>query len=352
MYLDTVNYEHLAVSQQQFLQHLAAAGIPEAHLELQRMQQQQEAAAAAAADPAIDYGGSSGVATPESERGAVAAAAAAEEGAPAAAAAAASVARAAAEGAAAAALRQEQADAAAAGAVADVGDVLEGLQLAEDSSSSSLAVAAGGESAGVGSVQTSQPATPLGVPASREGSLPSLSPLGTAQSPVLLDSAAGAGAAAATATAALPAVTSSSQDGGGGAMPRGLSFHAAADLAWAAEQQEQQAEQQRQHQAEQEGWAEAAAAAAGAAEAALIEEMVAEGTRHVLAAEAAGMLQQRYPFMYAQAEDLSLVSEGLAWQQLAQAAAVTGSIRGQQADGVRCWLLAGLLLCWRLAWKH
>ena len=327
MYLDTVNYEHLAVSQQQFLQHLAAAGIPEAHLELHRMQQE---AAAAAADPAVDYGSSSGVATPESEQGAAAAAAAVEEGAPAAAAA--SVARAAAEGAAAAQLRQEQAAAGAAAAVADVIDVLEGLQLAEDNSSI-LTLAAGGESAGLGSVQTSQPATPLVVAASREGSLPSLSPLGTAQSPVLLDSAAGAAAAAAaTATAALPAA-SSSQDGGGGAMPRGLSFDAAADLASAAEQpeqQEQQAEQQWQHQAGQEGRAEVAAAAAGVAtatqaseryaEAALIEEMVAEGTRHVLAAEAAGMLQQRYPFMYAQAEDLSLVSEPPAQQQQLHAA--------------------------------
>ena len=315
MYLDTVNYEHLAVSQQQFLEHLAAAGIPEAHLELHRMQQ-EEAAAAAAADPAVDYGGSSGAATPEGDPAAAAAAAAAAGEAGGSAAAAASVARAAAEGAAAAQLRQEQAAAAAASAaVADVGDVLEGLQLADDSSSS-LALAGEGEAAGLASVQTSQPATPLGVGASREGSLPSLSPLGTSQSPMLLDPAA-AGAAA----AAAPTIGGSSGDGdGSGAMPRGLSFDAASDLATAAEQQEQQAEQQRQHQAEQEGQAEAAAAAVGAAagaqaaaeryaEAALIEEMVAEGTRHVLAAEAAGMLQQRYPFMYAQAEDLSLVSE-------------------------------------------
>ena len=51
----------------------------------------------------------------------------------------------------------------------------------------------------------------------------------------------------------------------------------------------------------------AAAAAEAYEEAALIEEMIGEGTRHVLAAEAAGQLQCRYPLMYAQAEDLSLV---------------------------------------------
>ncbi|GAB4820453.1 hypothetical protein N2152v2_007499 [Parachlorella kessleri] len=48
MYLDTVDYEHLRISQEDFLGHLAAAGIPEADIELRRRQQQQQAMAQAA----------------------------------------------------------------------------------------------------------------------------------------------------------------------------------------------------------------------------------------------------------------------------------------------------------------
>ncbi|EFN58694.1 hypothetical protein CHLNCDRAFT_140312 [Chlorella variabilis] len=190
MYLDTVNYEHLAVSQETFLAHLAAAGIPEAHMELQRMQQQHEQQQQAAADMGAEYGGS--------------------------------------------------------------GDGL----LEQDPTQ---LASSGGEAADGGRASS---LTPLAEPA--------------APSPVLLEPAGVAGA------------------GGGGAdigtaEPRELSFvdTALQQALVAAQEQEQGAAQQY-------------------AEAGLVEEMVAEGTRHVLAAEAAGQLQQRYPYMYAQAEDLSL----------------------------------------------
>lgn len=42
MYLDTVDYQDLHISQEDFLARLSAAGIPEAHLELQRLQRQQQ----------------------------------------------------------------------------------------------------------------------------------------------------------------------------------------------------------------------------------------------------------------------------------------------------------------------
>lgn len=43
VYLDTVNYEHLHISQDDFLARLAAAGIPEADLELRRLQKVRQA---------------------------------------------------------------------------------------------------------------------------------------------------------------------------------------------------------------------------------------------------------------------------------------------------------------------
>lgn len=43
MYLDTVNYEHLRIPQDEFLARLAAAGIPEADLELRRLHRLQAA---------------------------------------------------------------------------------------------------------------------------------------------------------------------------------------------------------------------------------------------------------------------------------------------------------------------
>lgn len=266
MYLDTVNYEHLAVSQETFLAHLAAAGIPEAHMELQRMQQQHEQQQQAAADMGAEYGGSGDglleqvqpVAAQASAGEAVGTAGGAET-------------------------RDSGAD-----------DVLAGLQLmdggallpADDRTSS------GGAVAGLDPVLDSRPVTPQdptqlassGGEAADGGRASSLTPLAepAAPSPVLLEPAGVAGA------------------GGGGAdigtaEPRELSFvdTALQQALVAAQEQEQGAAQQY-------------------AEAGLVEEMVAEGTRHVLAAEAAGQLQQRYPYMYAQAEDLSLV-RGLGW---------------------------------------
>lgn len=260
MYLDTVNYEHLAVSQETFLAHLAAAGIPEAHMELQRMQQQHEQQQQAAADMGAEYGGSGDglleqvqpVAAQASAGEAVGTAGGAET-------------------------RDSGAD-----------DVLAGLQLmdggallpADDRTSS------GGAVAGLDPVLDSRPVTPQdptqlassGGEAADGGRASSLTPLAepAAPSPVLLEPAGVAGA------------------GGGGAdigtaEPRELSFvdTALQQALVAAQEQEQGAAQQY-------------------AEAGLVEEMVAEGTRHVLAAEAAGQLQQRYPYMYAQAEDLSL----------------------------------------------
>lgn len=303
MYLDTVNYEHLAVSQEQFLAHLAAAGIPEAHLELHRMQQ-EAAAAAAAAEQA------------QQQRAAEQAASTGSAAAVAASAAAADVAKAAAAGAAKAAARQEQQQVVDA---ADTADVLVGLQLAYSSAGEG-----GNGSVGLESAQTSIPATPVGsmalpldVGMAQEDSLPSLTPLGAAtQSPPLLEPAAVADAAAAADSS--PADTGAGdeqQQHLGSTAPRELTFEAASEpvvaTAAAAAVAAQQQEQSRQQQAAQAAAAAAVAAAAWQqpyAEAALIEEMVAEGTRHVLAAEAAGQLQQRYPFMYAQAEDLSLVS--------------------------------------------
>jgi hypothetical protein len=49
--------------------------------------------------------------------------------------------------------------------------------------------------------------------------------------------------------------------------------------------------------------------------AALVDELAAEGMQHVLAAEKTGQLQRRYPYMYAQAEDLALVSGACCRQQ-------------------------------------
>ncbi|KAL4458115.1 hypothetical protein ABPG75_012980 [Micractinium tetrahymenae] len=299
MYLDTVNYEHLAVSQEAFLRHLAAAGIPEAHLELRRMQQEAEQAAAAGAavagaaagagagaagGPAADYG------TPDRQQsGAVQ-------------------------------VVQQGGE--------DSADVLAGLELASGSGTP-MAAPADGELSGLGSAQHSMPATPIDTTAalfgsvrgSREGSLggersTSLTPLPGEQSPVLLAPSSGGADGAGTAARAAEAAASTAhqqQQQAGGMMPRGLSFQSASELASVAEQQEQRQQQQRQAAEEQAAAAQAVAAAAATAaaqqqyaEAALIEEMVAEGTRHVLAAEAAGQLQHRYPFMYAQAEDLSL----------------------------------------------
>ena len=285
MYLDTVNYEHLAVSQEAFLGHLAAAGIPEAHLELRRMQQEAAAAAQAAA---------------EAQAGSAAA----------------DVAKAAAAGAAAAVARHEQQ--AAAGA-ADAADVLAGLQLADGDGNSG--------SVGLEPAQTSIPATPQGSGAAaaaedgmgREGSLPSLTPLGGAESPALLDA---------------PAIDAAAAGCGGGGeqqqqrgrqqrrrqqleqgpAPRELTFEAEAAAA-AASAAAAAAQQQHEAQAAAAAAVEAAARREPYTEPALIEEMVGEGTRHVLAAEAAGALQRRYPFMYARAEDLSLVGGWQLWEQ-------------------------------------
>ncbi|PSC72702.1 vacuolar sorting-associated 9A-like [Micractinium conductrix] len=309
MWLDTVNYEHLAVSQVTFLGHLAAAGIPEAHMELRRMQQEAEEAAAAAAQAA-------GAAASSADDAASPRRAAA------------SVARAAAEGAAAAAARHD----AAAAAADDADDVLAGLELAGGDGDGAATVRDSSEGeAGLGSVQPSMPATPTDAAAAamfagadgsagggsggREGR-PSLTPLDDAQSPTVLAPAGSAAPAAGLGSAGvsleLPHTSPPPAQQQGGRLQRGLSFESAAELATAGEQQEQQQQQQAARQcAEEAAWAQREAAGAVAAaqaysEPPLIEEMVAEGTRLVLAAEAAGQLQQRYPFMYAQAEDLSL----------------------------------------------
>ena len=334
MYLDTVNYEHLAVSQETFLAHLAAAGIPEAHMELRRMREEADAAAALEAVAAMEVAdaadaAAAGEAALEQEGPAQQQAQQAQQ------AAAASVARAAASGAAAAQARHEQ-QAAAAAAVAAVGgedDVLAGLQLAEGEAAPSRE---GSESLGLEPAQTSFPTTPLGlaVPgegeglgsAAREGSLPALTPLGGgSQSPALLEpltvgaeeseAAAGSSAPGDVHAAALAGGEEGQQvqrtQQAGSAAQRELSFEAAAETQAATAAAT--AEHERQQQAAQAAAAAAVAAAVASQpyeEPVLIEEIVAEGTRHVLAAEAAGQLQQRYPYMYARAEDLSVVSTG------------------------------------------
>ena len=284
MYLDTVNFEHLAVSQEAFLGHLAAAGIPEAHLELRRMQQEAAAAAQAAA---------------EAQAGSAAA----------------DVAKAAAAGAAAAVARHEQQ--AAAGA-ADAADVLAGLQLADGDGNSG--------SVGLEPAQTSIPATPQGWGAAaaaddvmgREGSLPSLTPLGGAESPALLEAPASDAAAAGSGGGEQQQQRGRQQQRQReleqGPAPRELTFEAEAAAA-AASAAAAAAQQQHEAQAAAAAAVEAAARREPYTEPALIEEMVGEGTRHVLAAEAAGALQGRYPFMYARAEDLSLVGGWQRWEQ-------------------------------------
>lgn len=336
MYLDTVNYEHLAVSQETFLAHLAAAGIPEAHMELQRMREEADATAALEAVAAMEAA--------DAADAAAAGEAALEQEGPAQQqqaqqAAAASVARAAASGVAAAQARHEQqaAAAAAAAAVGGEDDVLAGLLLAEGEAAPSRE---GSESLGLEPAQTSFPTTPLGlaVPGedeglgstAREGSLPALTPLGGgSQSPALLEPlTVGAEESEAAAGSSAPgdvhaAALAGSEEGqqvqqaqqAGSAAQRELSFEAAAETqAAAAAAAAAAAEHERQQQAAQAAAAAAVAAAVAAQpyeEPVLIEEMVAEGTRHVLAAEAAGQLQQRYPYMYARAEDLSVVSAGV-----------------------------------------
>ena len=47
VYLDTVDWKHLKISQEEFLTRLADAGIPEAHMELTALQEEREAAKAA-----------------------------------------------------------------------------------------------------------------------------------------------------------------------------------------------------------------------------------------------------------------------------------------------------------------
>jgi flagellar biosynthesis component FlhA len=106
--------------------------------------------------------------------------------------------------------------------------------------------------------------------------------------------------------------------GGGGEVQQELSFEEEEEeekgalqqdsgtAAWQGQQQQEQEhrplqQQQQQQQREQQGQQQQYA------EPALIEEMVGEGARHVLAAEASGQLQGRYPYMYAAAEDLALV---------------------------------------------
>jgi hypothetical protein len=243
------------------------------------------------------------------------------------------VARAAASGAAAAQARHEQQAAAeAAAAVAGEDDVLAGLQLAEGGEAEAAPSQEGSGSLGLEPAQTSFPTTPLGlaVPgegeglgsAAREGSLPALTPLGGgSQSPALLEpltvgaeeeeAAAGCSAQGGAGSGGLAGGEEGQQaQQGGSTAQRELSFEAAAEQqAAAAAVSAADAEQQRQEQAAQAAAAAAVAAAVAAQpyeEPLLIEEMVAEGTRHVLAAEAAGQLQQRYPYMYAQAEDLSV----------------------------------------------
>lgn len=289
MYLDTVNYEHLAVSQEAFLRHLAAAGIPEAHLELRRMQEEaagQGPQAGSAGDPAADYG------TPDRQ----------PQG----------------------ATRQAQQG----GEAAGTADVLVGLELASGGTTP-VAASADGEHSGLGSAQHSMPATPVDAAValfghgrgSGKGNLEggrstSLTPLPGEQSPTVLALSGGVDVASAALSTAEPAchATEGERQHDSGMLPRGLSFQSASEMASVAEQQEQWRQQQRQAAEEQAATERAMAAGVAAAErqryaeAALIEEMVTEGTRHVLAAEAAGQLQQRYPFMYAQAEDLSLVS--------------------------------------------
>ena len=323
MYLDTVNYEHLHIGQEAFLAHLAAAGIPEAHLELmQRRSRQQQAEAESedkqqqqAAEAGLEFSGGGG----SSGDGSGLEALFNGEG-----------------------LAATTAPAAPAldGSNSNALDVLAGLQLTDEDA---LAAAASGPDSAQGSPQ---PATPGGrsampaaaaegsrlAPPSEGGSLPPLTPP-EARSPLVLAASAAVPASplpggSDTAAAAMDQGESGSSAGDGTA-PRGLLFEAVDDTSVAQVAFLPVEQQQRQQQQEADGTATATSHAApappeplppaalavaaaegygGGGEVALIEEMIGEGTRHVLAAEAAGALQGRYPYMYAQAQDLSLVS--------------------------------------------
>ena len=366
MYLDTVNYKDLRVSQRDFLAHLSEAGIPEAELELRSLQRQQAAAEAAAAEAAA------------------AAADAAAQAEAAAAQAAAADAAVQAEAAAAEAPTAEPAEAAAAGAMAP---------------SEAGAPAAGGGSEAGGSRQEGSPGHPAAATAAAGAELEAGgSPGDATESPGPADVLAERGSSAEAQTASEDSsATAELQHSGSPPATPAVGGLAAAVPTQAApapadsiaaftpasqlsdltpnRQQTQSPEpvmatqqppavplgvvippigagspkaappsQQRQRPAGGQSPSgltrrlqyERAAAAAGAPrqleEPAFVTDMVADGMRHVLEAEAKGQLQAKYPYMYASAADLALVSPlGAKW----------GSVLG----GLGCAGLGQPLLC-------
>jgi hypothetical protein len=231
-YLDTVDWRHLRVPRREFLEHLAAAGIPEAELELRA-----DGAAAAAAGAAGGEGGAVGAAAGELE---------------------------------ALALAETEAAAEPAAAVE--------VAAAAEPPATAAAPADAPESPVVGVVAAAPVAPPPAAapprppPASLE--IPDLAPPGAA--PLLLSPL----------DAGEPTPTLA---------PRAAPFAAAAAPAPAPAPAPAD-----------DGAALLLGAGAGGLAAALIDDMVADGTPLVLEEEAAGRLAARHPFVYADSGDLAV----------------------------------------------
>lgn len=244
MYLDTVGYEHLGVTREAFLEHLAAAGLPEAHLELRKMQWQEQQQQDA--DQGADYGALGG--------------AAAQAGP--------------------AVLAQ--------GPAADAGDT--STEAFTDAAASTTGASEGSPlraDGGQPNSRNSHAAPESEAPAgSTGGTGSSLTPLPglEEESPALL----------APAGSKLRAKR-------GAVQPCGLRV----DLQDAVTHSHSEAERQAAEAVASREVSPPQPLLRGGQ--ALLDELAAVGMQHVLRAEEAGQLQHRYPHMYAQAEDLALV---------------------------------------------